>query len=67
MVTIKDVAKKTGVSISTASYAINDDPRISQKTKEKILEVARKLNYHPNAAARNLKRKKTNIIGLFVL
>lgn len=66
MVTIKDVAKKAGVSISTASYALNDDPRISQKTKEKILEVARKLNYYPNAAARNLKRKKTNIVGVFV-
>lgn len=66
MVTIKDVAKKAGVSISTASYAINDDPRISKKTKEKVLEVARSLNYYPNAAARNLKRKKTNIVGVFV-
>ncbi len=66
MVTIKDLAKKAGVSISTASYAINDDPRISKETKERILEIARKLNYHPNAAARNLKRKRTNIIGVFV-
>src|SRR5690554_3240074 len=66
MVTIKDVAKKAGVSISTASYALNDDPRISKKTKEKILEIAHNLNYHPNAAARNLKRKKTNIVGVFV-
>ncbi|NLC95261.1 MAG: LacI family transcriptional regulator [Bacilli bacterium] len=66
MVTIKDVAKKAGVSISTASYAINNDPRISKETKEKILEVAKKLNYHPYAAARNLKRKRTNNIGVFV-
>lgn len=38
MVTIKDVAKKTGVSISTASYAINDDPSISQKQKKRFLK-----------------------------
>lgn len=66
MVTIKDVAKKAGVAISTASYALNDDPRVSLTTKKKVLEVAKKLNYHPNAAARNLKRKKTNTVGVFV-
>jgi len=66
MVTIKDVAKQAGVSISTASYALNDDTRISKATKERILEIASQLNYYPNAAARNLKRKRTNIIGVFV-
>ncbi len=66
MVTIKDVAKLAGVSISTASYALNDDPRISKDTKERILKVASNLNYYPNAAARNLKRKRTNIIGVFI-
>ncbi|MDF2699485.1 MAG: Sugar-binding transcriptional regulator, LacI family [Haloplasmataceae bacterium] len=66
MVTIKDVAREAGVSISTASYALNDDPRISKDTKERVLEVAKQLQYYPNAAARNLKRKRTNIVGVFV-
>lgn len=66
MVTIKDVAKKAGVAISTASYALNNDPRVSERTREKVLSVARELNYYPNAAARNLKRQRTNTIGVFV-
>ena len=66
MVTIKDVAKKAGVAISTASYALNNDPRVSEKTRKKVLKVAKERNYYPNAAARNLKRQRTNTIGVFV-
>ncbi len=66
MVTIKDVAKASGYSISTVSYALNDTGNIPQKTKDKIWSVAKKLKYYPNAAARNLKNRKTMNIGFFV-
>ncbi|MBO8161686.1 MAG: LacI family DNA-binding transcriptional regulator [Thermosipho sp. (in: Bacteria)] len=66
MATIKDIAKKAGVSISTVSYALNNSPKISQKTKEKIWKIANELNYQPNTFARSLKGKKRNLIGLVV-
>jgi len=65
-VTIEQVSKKTGLSVSTVSKALNDYPDIASETKERVLKVARELNYHPSAAARNLRRKHTNMIG-FVL
>lgn len=64
--TIKDVAKKAGVSISTASYALNNRPNVHPKTREKILEVAESLGYYPNAHARNLKTRKSRNIGVFI-
>jgi len=66
MVTIKDVAKKAGVSISTASYALNNDPRVKKETKERILAIAEALNYLPSGTARNLKMKKNKTIGVCV-
>ncbi|MBU1142820.1 MAG: LacI family transcriptional regulator [Firmicutes bacterium] len=66
MVTIKDVAKASGYSISTVSYALNDSGNIPQATKDKIWAVAKKLKYYPNAAARNLKNQNTMNIGFFV-
>lgn len=64
--TIKDVAKRAGVSISTASYALNNRPNVHPKTREKVLAAAEALNYYPNAHARNLKTKKTDNIGVFI-
>ncbi|MCD4826475.1 MAG: LacI family transcriptional regulator [Acholeplasmataceae bacterium] len=66
MPTIKDVAKKAGVSISTASYALNNLPSVHPETKQRILDAAKSLNYYPNGIARNLKTKKTGNIGVFV-
>jgi len=66
MVTIRDVAKKAGVSISTASYALNDSGPVSQETRQRVLKAAQELKYHPNANARHLRSSKTNTIGLIV-
>jgi len=66
MVTIKDVAKAAGVAVSTASYALNGVDKVSEQTKEKVLKKAKELNYTPNSIARNLKTRKTELIGLFV-
>ena len=64
-VTIKDVAKRAGVSISTVSNALNGVDVLTPKTKKRILGVAKKLNYIPDLRGRNLKAKKTKIINFF--
>jgi LacI family transcriptional regulator len=66
VVSIKDIAKKAGVSISTVSYALNGSPKVTEETSAKILAIADELNYVPNASARNLKRKQTKVIGVFL-
>lgn len=65
-VTIKDVAREAGVSISTVSNALNNVDVLRPDTKQHILEVAQRLNYIPNLNGRNLKSKYTNVIGLFI-
>lgn len=66
VVSIKDIAKKAGVSISTVSYALNGNPKVTKETSSRILAVAKELNYVPNAAARSLKKRETKIIGAFL-
>ncbi|MGL4336122.1 MAG: LacI family DNA-binding transcriptional regulator [Turicibacter sp.] len=63
---MKDVAKLAGVSLSTTSYALNGSNKISEATKNKVLDAAKQLNFSPNAAARSLKTKKTKIIGVIL-
>lgn len=62
--TIKDIAQRAGVSVSTASRALNDNPRISQATRLKVKQVANELNYQPNYNAQNLTRGESNMVGL---
>jgi LacI family transcriptional regulator len=64
--TIKEVASKAKVSIATVSRAMNNDPRVTKITREKILHIAKKLNYNPNELARNFARQKSNLIGLIL-
>ncbi|CAH8706337.1 LacI family transcriptional regulator [Paenibacillus thiaminolyticus] len=66
MVSIKDIAKKAGVSISTVSYALNGSSKVTDETSAKILAIARELNYVPNAAARTLKKRESKIVGVFL-
>jgi LacI family transcriptional regulator len=66
MATIKDVAKKAGVAISTVSYALNESTKISEETRKRVIRAAEDLNYRPNGAARNLKKQKSGTIGLFL-
>ena len=65
-VTIKDVAKEAGVSISTVSNALNGIDVLRPDTKQHILEVARKMHYVPNLNGKNLKSQATRVIGLFL-
>ncbi|MDF2532245.1 MAG: LacI family transcriptional regulator [Clostridia bacterium] len=64
MASLKDIAKLAGVSETTASKALNNYADVSEETKRKVRELAEKYDYTPNMAARNLARKKSNIIGL---
>lgn len=66
MVTIKDVARESGVSISTVSNVINNVDNVSEDTRKKVFETIEKLNYAPNANARFLRMPKKNILGLFL-
>ncbi|WP_044641450.1 LacI family DNA-binding transcriptional regulator [Risungbinella massiliensis] len=63
-ITIKDVAKKAGVSPSTVSRVITNHPKISPATKRKVREAMEELGYHPNVMAKSLVSKSTKTIGL---
>ena len=63
-VTIKDIAEKAGVSFSTVSKALRNSPLVQEKTKLKVLRIAKELGYEPNIAARQLVSKKSGAIGV---
>lgn len=65
--TLKDVAIKAKTSIRTASRVINDSNLVNPKTKEKVLNVIKELNYSPNIIARSLKSKSSKTIGVIIL
>lgn len=65
-VTIKDVAKEAGVSTSTVSRVMSENPRISDKTKIRVKAAIKKLNYHPNVVARSLVSKASKVIGIIL-
>ena len=61
---IKSIAQKTGYSESTVSRALNNDPRISDRTTKLIQEMATKLNYQKDFAAMNLNHQESNILAV---
>ncbi len=63
-ITLKELAKILEVSVSTVSKALNDSYEISESTKKKVEEAAKRYNYKPNRAALNLKSGKTHTIGV---
>ncbi len=65
-VTIKDVAKMAGVSISTVSRVINNSKPVSNDIRDRVLEVIKETSYVPNPVARSLVLKKSNFIGVVV-
>ncbi|MCU7762606.1 LacI family DNA-binding transcriptional regulator [Priestia megaterium] len=66
MTTIKDIARVAGVSVTTVSRALNGYSDVNEKTRQKIADVARELNYSPNTLARGLVMQKSKTIGLLV-
>ncbi|MCR5558173.1 MAG: LacI family transcriptional regulator [Butyrivibrio sp.] len=65
-ITIKEIAKRCGVGVSTVSRAINDHSDINPETKKRIMEAIRETGYIPNNSARNLKRIDAKCIGVLV-
>lgn len=66
MVSIKDVAKLAGVSVSTVSRVINKRGKTSKETEEKVWRAIEILQYRPNLLARSLRSQKTKLLGLLV-
>lgn len=66
MPSVRDVAKRAGVSISTVSVALNDASRVSAETHRRVMEAVEAIGYSPNSIARSLRLGRTNLIGLIV-
>ena len=66
MITSKDVANKAGVSVSTVSRVFSNPKLISEKVRQRVLEVAEELHYVPDTNARDLKLNKRNTIGVII-
>ena len=66
MTTIRDVAKRAGVSVSTVSRAINGMVFVEESTRNRVLEAINELNYQPNYLAKGLKIGKTNTLCLLI-
>lgn len=64
--TIKDLARKLGVSPSTVSRALHDHPDISEATKKRVVAAAEKYHYQPNLIAQSLQKKSSSTIGVIV-
>lgn len=64
--TVKDVALKAGVSPSTVSRVISNNPKISEATRVRVTKVMEELGYYPNAIARSLASRKTGILGVIM-
>ncbi|MFH0953548.1 MAG: LacI family DNA-binding transcriptional regulator [Verrucomicrobiota bacterium] len=64
--TIREISKLTGVSVATVSRALNNRPRVSAKTRQKVLAAVQRFGYTPNASARTLSMEKTNTIGVIL-
>src|SRR4030066_1044388 len=62
--TLEDIAKQAGVSRSTVSRVVNDDPNVSDKVRNRVQEVIQSTGYHPHAAARSLASQRSWMIGL---
>ncbi|WP_435414329.1 LacI family DNA-binding transcriptional regulator [Polaribacter aestuariivivens] len=66
LVTLKQIAEKLGISITTVSKALKDYPDVNKKTRKLVRETASMLNYKPNSFAVNLRTKESKTIGLII-
>lgn len=67
MVSMKDIARRCGVSVATVSKALNGQPDIGEETRKRISEVAKEMGYMTNAAARALKTNRTYNLGVLLI
>ena len=62
--TLSDIAATIGVAPMTVSRVVNGNGYVSEKTREKVLQAVKKMNYRPNGMARSLKRQRTETVSL---
>ena len=65
-VSLRDIAKAAQVSEATASLSLNGRKGVNDKTRQKVIETAKKLGYVSNGNARSLARKKSGLIGVMI-
>ncbi|MFC6261531.1 LacI family DNA-binding transcriptional regulator [Levilactobacillus fujinensis] len=63
---LTDIARVANVSVATVSYALNNRPEVSEKTRQRIKEIANQMNYHPNKAAQGLRTHQSRLIGMLI-
>lgn len=66
MVTLKEIAKMCDVSVTTVSNVLNDKPKVSEETRQRVLGVVKQTGYQPNYFAQGMRKQKTRIIGIIV-
>lgn len=66
MTNIYDVAKKAGVSHMTVSRVFNNPELVNKKTRDKVINITKKLDYRPSLIARSMRTKKTNYLGIII-
>lgn len=66
MATIQEVSQKAGVSTATVSRVLNNADGVKEVTRQRVLEVIKELNYHPNSFGRNLRRQQSNSIMVII-
>lgn len=66
MPTIREVAKKAGVSVTTVSHVVNQTRFVAEETEKRVVAAMQQLNYRPNTLARSLRRGETHTIGLII-
>jgi LacI family transcriptional regulator len=66
MTTLKDLSKALGLSVTQVSRALNGHSDVNETTRERVMSVAKSLNYHPNLSARRLATGRSGIVGLVI-
>ena len=66
LISIRDVAKEAGVSVSTVSRALNGYDDVNEDTRKRIMDMASKLGYRPSQSARNLSLKKKENVAILI-
>jgi LacI family transcriptional regulator len=64
MATIRDVARRAGVSVATVSRVLNDNPKVKPNLRARVERAMRELNYQPSALARGMRSQTAQVIGL---
>ncbi|MFH2127543.1 MAG: LacI family DNA-binding transcriptional regulator, partial [Pseudomonadota bacterium] len=66
MATIKEIAKKAGISYSSVSRALNNQTGVRPEIRKKVLEIAQELNYHPHSSAKALVQNRIGVLGVVI-